>query len=136
MIIFGSVQFLSKKISKLNCFLKKNKTKPKPVQTDWFWFGFLGQKPVQTSLSHFFGLARLFSIWLGFFRFFGSNLIRFFQNFNRFLSRFDFFNYFFLVFLIFQFFYSPLAESEMKTLLGMLLSWCWVCTPALLCYYA
>jgi hypothetical protein len=62
-IIFGSVQFLSKKISKLNCFFKKNKTKPKPVQTDWFWFGFLGQKPVQTSLSHFFGLARLFSIF-------------------------------------------------------------------------
>jgi hypothetical protein len=48
-IIFGSVRFLSKKI-----------TKPKQVQTDRFWFGFLGQKSVQTGLARF---------WLGFFRF-------------------------------------------------------------------
>jgi len=41
-IIFGSFRFLSKKI-----------IKPKSVQTDRFWFGFLGQKPVQTSLTHF-----------------------------------------------------------------------------------
>jgi hypothetical protein len=56
--IFGSVQFLSKEVTKLNFFFKK----PKPVQTDRFWFGFLEQKPVQT------GLARFFRFWLGFFR--------------------------------------------------------------------
>jgi hypothetical protein len=63
-IIFCSVQFLSKKVTKPNFFLKK----PKPGQTDRFWFvsvrfGFLGQKPVQT------GLARFSRFWLGFFRF-------------------------------------------------------------------
>jgi hypothetical protein len=49
-------------------FIKKNnqteffflKKKPKPGQTDRFWFGFLGQKPAQT------GLARFFRFWLGF----------------------------------------------------------------------
>jgi hypothetical protein len=40
---FGSVRFLSKNITKLKLlFLKKSK----PVQTDRFRFGFLGQKPV------------------------------------------------------------------------------------------
>jgi hypothetical protein len=37
--------------------------KPKPVQTDRFWFGsvILGKKPVQT------GLTQFFPVWLGFF---------------------------------------------------------------------
>jgi hypothetical protein len=44
-IIFGSIQFLSKKVTKPKFFLKK---KPKPGQTDRFQFGsvFLGKKPV------------------------------------------------------------------------------------------
>ena len=61
MIIFGSIWFLSKKIIKP--VFKKNETEPEPVQTDWFWFGsvILEQKPVQTGLALFFGLARFFS---------------------------------------------------------------------------
>jgi uncharacterized protein YneF (UPF0154 family) len=55
-IIFGSVRFLSKKVTKPN--LKK---KPKPVQTDQFRFGlvFFGQKPVWLG---FLGLAQFFPI--------------------------------------------------------------------------
>jgi len=49
-IIFGSIKFFS----------KKNQTKPKPVQTDRFWFGFLGQKPVQTVLAWFFRFGSVF----------------------------------------------------------------------------
>jgi hypothetical protein len=37
-IIFGSVQFLSKKVTKSIFFFEK---KPKPVQTDWFRFGLI-----------------------------------------------------------------------------------------------
>jgi hypothetical protein len=75
--IFVSVRFLSKEVTKLNFFFKK----PKPFQTDRFWFGFLEQKPVQT------GLTRFFPVWLGFFGFcsvfflFGSVLARFFSGF-------------------------------------------------------
>jgi hypothetical protein len=91
-IIFGSVRFLSKKVTKPNYFFfeKKTKTEPKPGQTDRFRFGsiFLGQKPVQT------GLARFFWFWLGFLGFgsvffglarffrFGSVLARFFVGFG------------------------------------------------------
>jgi hypothetical protein len=126
---FGSV-FINK-INKPN-FLKK---KPKPVQTDRFWFGsvrFLEKKPVQTGLARFFrfgsvlarfwlGLARF---WLGFFPVFfsvrfgfsGSRLKkpkpnrtgRFFQNFNRF-NRFFFTVRFFRLFFFrfFGFFKHP-----------------------------
>jgi len=39
-IIFGSVRFLSKKLTKLNFFFeKKTETEPKPGQTDRFRFG-------------------------------------------------------------------------------------------------
>ena len=114
-IIFGSVLFLSKKVTKPKFFFKK---KPKPGQTDRFRFGsvFYGKnrfKPVWLSFSWFWlGLARFFS---GFFSvsvrlgFFGFLLIkpnrngRFFQNFNQFnrvFFRFGFFNYFFSVFSI------------------------------------
>ena len=51
-IIFDSVWFLSKKITNLN--FKKTETEPKLVQTDRFWFGFLGQKTVQIGLARFF----------------------------------------------------------------------------------
>jgi hypothetical protein len=63
--LFGSV-FIKKIVIKLIFFKKK----PKPVQTDWFRFGFLGQKPVQTGSALFF--------WFGsvFFRF-GSLFVRF-----------------------------------------------------------
>jgi len=53
---FGSV-FIKKKVTK-PILKKKTETEPKPVQTDRFRFGFLGQKPVQTDLARF---------WLGFF---------------------------------------------------------------------
>jgi hypothetical protein len=62
-IIFGSVQFLSKKKSnQTSFFLKKNKTEPEPVQTDRFRFIILEQKQVQTGLAGFSGLARFFSV--------------------------------------------------------------------------
>jgi hypothetical protein len=100
-IIFGSVRFLSKKITKPKLFKKKKtETRPKSGQTDRFRFDFLGQKPVQTSLARFFrfwlGFLSFGSVLLGFFRFwfgfFGFLLIKpkpnrtgwFFQNFNRF----------------------------------------------------
>jgi hypothetical protein len=38
-IIFGSVRFLSKKVTKPIFFLKKTKPEPKPGQTDRFRFG-------------------------------------------------------------------------------------------------
>jgi hypothetical protein len=39
-IIFGSVRFLSKKVTKPKFFFlkKKTETEPKPGQTDRFWF--------------------------------------------------------------------------------------------------
>jgi hypothetical protein len=47
----------------------KIKTEPKPVQIDRFRFGsvILEQKPVFLCLTQFFGLARFFLVWLGFF---------------------------------------------------------------------
>jgi hypothetical protein len=65
-IIFGSVQFLSKKSYQTK---KKLKKKPKPVQTDRFRFGFLGQKLIQIGLARFSSLARFSRFWLGFFLF-------------------------------------------------------------------
>jgi len=62
MIIFGSVRFLSKKITKPNFFKKTETASNWPVSV-WFF----GQKPVQT------GLARFFPVLARFFRFrFGS----------------------------------------------------------------
>jgi hypothetical protein len=49
-IIFGSVRFLLKKITKLN-FFKKNQTETGSNRQVLARFGFLGQKPVQTSLA-------------------------------------------------------------------------------------
>jgi len=51
---FSLVRFLHKKIIKLNFFLKK----PKPVQTDRFWFG-------SVILKQKLKLNRLVSIWFG-----------------------------------------------------------------------
>jgi hypothetical protein len=83
-LIFGSVRFLSKKVTKPNFFSKK----PKPNQ-NWFKptgfgsvrFGFLGKKLVQTGLARFFaGLARFFAglAWV-FSVFFGFGSVRFFR---------------------------------------------------------
>jgi hypothetical protein len=58
-IIFDSVRFLSKKITKPN-YLKKNQTKPKPGQTDRF--GFFRAKTGSNR-------ARFSRFWFGFFRF-------------------------------------------------------------------
>jgi hypothetical protein len=44
--------FLSKKITKL--ILKKKKTETGSNRRVSVWFGFLGQKPVQTGLTRFF----------------------------------------------------------------------------------
>jgi hypothetical protein len=67
-IIFGSV--FIKKSNQTEIFFEK---KPKPGQTDRFRFGFLGKKPVQTSL------ARFCRFWLGF-----SSLARFWLSLARF----------------------------------------------------
>jgi hypothetical protein len=90
-IIFGSIRFLSKTVTKPK-LKKKTKMEPKLVQTDWFWFGsvFLGQKLVQTCLDQFFGLARFFPVWLGF-----SVLARFFPVWLGFLVLARFFPGFF-----------------------------------------
>ena len=111
---FGSVRFLSKKVTKPKFFFfKKTETEPKPGQTDRFRFGsvrfgFLGQKPVQT------GLARFFQFWLGFLGF-GSvffSLARFFW----FGSVFPVWLGFFPVFCRFRFgsarFFSYKTETE------------------------
>jgi len=125
-IIFGSVRFLLKKITKPKFFFEK-KTETGSNRPVSVRFGFLGQKPVQT------GLARFFRFWLGFLGFFrfgsilarfffwffvGFGLVRFFwffayktkpnrtgwffqkfNRFNRFFFQFGFFNYFFSSFL-------------------------------------
>jgi len=62
-IIFGSVRFLLKKITK-PIFFKKN---PKPVQTDWFRVGLVfWTKPVQTGLARFFWFDSVFPVWVRF----------------------------------------------------------------------
>ena len=86
-IIFDSVRFLLKKITKSN-YLKK-KTKPNRNQVKPTGSVFLGQKPVQTGLgflgfgSVFSGFGLVFLVWLDFFglaRFFlfGSGFFWFF----------------------------------------------------------
>ena len=106
MIIFASVRFLSKKVTKPKLFFFKKKTETGSNRPVSVRFSCLGQKPVQT------GLARFSRVWLGFFQFFvgfGSirfffyktepagffkNLIGFFGFFFRF-SRFNWFSGFF-----------------------------------------
>ena len=138
-IIFGSVRFLSKKITKPKFFFLKKK--PKPGQTDRFRFGsvFLGQKPVQTDLARFFrfwlgflGFGSVFSVWRGFSglaRFFvGFGSVRFFWFFGYktetepagffknligligFFFRFGFFGYFFFLFSRFSRFFGFFAH--------------------------
>jgi hypothetical protein len=91
MIIFSSLWFLLKTSNQTE--IKKKKTEPKPVQTDRFRFGFLGQKPIQTGLARFFRFGSVFSdltqffslarFWLSFLpvwlSFFGLGSVRFFR---------------------------------------------------------
>jgi hypothetical protein len=103
-IIFGSVRFLSKKVTKPKFFFeKKNRNRVKPTGFGSVWCGFLRKKPVQT------GLAQFFWFWLGFLGFgsvfsgFGSvffGLARFFR-FSSVLARFC--SVFFSVFCRFRF---------------------------------
>jgi hypothetical protein len=79
-IIFGSVRFLSKKVTKPKYFFfeKKTETEPKPGQTDRFRFGSVRFFRAKT------GLARFSRFWLGFFRFWLGffGLARFFFGFG------------------------------------------------------
>ena len=95
MIIFDSVRFLSKKLTKPNFFKKKTETEPQPGQTDRFRFGFLGQKPVQTDLARFSRFWLGFPVFAWFFRFGSVFLVwlGFFSGFFSFGSVFWFFAY-------------------------------------------
>jgi len=84
-IIFGSIRFLYKKKSNQTEYLKKTETGSNRLVS--VRFGFLGQKPVQTSLAWFF------RFWLGFF-----GLAWFWLDFSGF-ARF-FLLFFFLVFSV------------------------------------
>jgi len=64
-IIFGSVLFLSKKVTKPKFFFKK-KTETRSNRPVSVRFGFLWKKPVQTGLARFFLVLARFS---RFFRF-------------------------------------------------------------------
>ena len=70
-IIFGSIDFYKKKVTKSISFKKTKTGSNQPVSVR---FGlFLGQKPVQIGLVRFFRfglvLARFFPVWVRFFRF-------------------------------------------------------------------
>jgi hypothetical protein len=74
-IIFSSVRFLSKKITKPKLFFKKKKNRNRVKPTGFGSVRFFREKPVQT------GLARFFRFWLGFLGFgsvFFSVSVRFF----------------------------------------------------------
>ena len=88
-IIFGSVWFLSKKVTKPKKKILKKKPNPNRNRVKSTGFGsvFLGQKPVQTGLARFFwfwlgfsGFSSVFSGLAWFFRF-GSVLAQFFFQF-------------------------------------------------------
>jgi hypothetical protein len=105
-IIFGSVWFLSKKITKPKFFFfeKKNRNRVKLTSSNWFWLGFLGFGSVFSGFGLvFFGLARFFrfgSVLARFFWFgsvlarFGSVFFRFFVGFGS--VRFGFFSFLFI----------------------------------------
>jgi len=51
-IILGLGSVFIKKSDQIEIlFFKKTKTETKPVQTDWFRFGFFRKKPIQTGLT-------------------------------------------------------------------------------------
>jgi hypothetical protein len=68
-IIFGSIRFLSKKVTKLKIFfLKKNRNRVKPTGFGSVWF-FRAKTGSNRFGSVFPILARFSRFWLGFFRF-------------------------------------------------------------------
>jgi hypothetical protein len=102
-IIFGSVRFLSKKVTKPKFFFLKKKPKPnrnrvKPTGFGSVRFGsvFLGQKPVWLGFS---GFGSVFSVLARFFRF-GSVLARFFRFGSVFFPVFCWFRFGFFGFLL------------------------------------
>ena len=113
-IIFGSIRFLSKKVTKPNFFFKK---KPKPGQTDrfrlWSVRFFRAETGSNRLGSVFSGFGSVFPVWLcffpgflsvsvWFFQFFvyktGTEPAGFFKNLISFFFRFGFFGYFFFRF--------------------------------------
>jgi hypothetical protein len=103
-IIFGSVRFLSKKVTKPKFFFLKKKLKS--GQTDRFRFGsvqFLGKKPVQTGLARFFFWFFFCFSSVRFFRFFAykteTEPADFFKILIGFFFQFGFFGYCFSGFL-------------------------------------
>ena len=129
---FGSVRFLSKKVTKPKFFLKKNRNQVKPTG-----FGSVRFFRAKTGSNRFGSvfpvwlgfsvLARFFLVWLGFFRFFrfwfGSVWFfayktetepnrtgQFFQNFNRFFFSVRFFRLFFFWFSWFNRFFRFFAH--------------------------
>jgi hypothetical protein len=89
-IIFGSVQFLSKKVTKPKFFFLKKKTETEPKPTGFGSVRFFGKKPVQTGLARFSrfgsvfsGFGSVFSVWLGF-----SGLAQFWLGFAQFFFGF------------------------------------------------
>jgi len=103
-IIFGSVRFLSKKVTKLKYFFfeKKNQNRTetgsnRPVSVRFFRAKTSSNRfgsvfPVLARFSRFFPvLARFFSVWLGFFV-----LARFFSGFLSVSVRFGFFGFLFI----------------------------------------
>ena len=121
MIIFGSVRFLSKKVTKPKFFFEK-KTETESNRPFSVRFGFLGKKPVQTGLARFFRFGSVLARFGSVFFCFGS--VRFFAyktetepaGFFKILIGFFFGSVFsvifFPVFLVFQFFCSPLVKRK------------------------
>jgi hypothetical protein len=76
-IIFGSVWFLSKKVTKLNFFLKKNRNRVKPTGFGSVFWAKTGSNRFGLVFSV---LARFFSVLLGFFGFGSVRFFRFFAS--------------------------------------------------------
>jgi hypothetical protein len=117
---FGSV-FIKKKVTKL-IFFKKTKTKPKPVQTNRFQFGFLGQNRFRPVWLIFFPIFSV-RFRFGFSSFRLINRIEpvgFFKILIGFFLRFGFFYYFFSSFLNLIGFSVFLLTTNYKTFHGYL----------------
>jgi len=124
---FGSVRFLSKKVTKPKFFFwKKNRNRVKPTGFGSVRFGFFRAKTgsnrfgsVFSVLARFFRFGSVFPVWLGFgsvffpffvgfgsvwfFRFFAykTEPAGSFKNLIGFFFQFGFFGYFFFGFLVF-----------------------------------
>jgi hypothetical protein len=100
--IFGSIRFLSKKITKPNFKKKKpklNQNRFKPTGFGSVWFGFLEQKPVQTGLVFFSSFFSSVFLVPGLKNQNRTEPVGFFKILIGFFSQFGFFGYFFSSFL-------------------------------------